>query len=80
MIINPGNETFERTFGQNVTFSCLRDGNPSPTVTWTKNDSDFIDWKSSNVTFQVNGTNYGWYLCTVENELNVASKWFHLSK
>ena len=83
MITNPGDETFNKKRGENVSFLCLGDGNPSPTITWTTRNG-VIDWKSednpSNVTFVVKAYSSGWYLCTVENKWNVAFKWFRLNK
>ena len=83
IITNPGNQTFSKKPGEEVSFSCYEDGYPTPTVTWTKDDVD-MDWKSednpSKVIFQVKESSPGWYRCKVENELNMVFKWFHLSK
>ena len=83
MITNPGNQTFSKKPGEEVSFSCYKDGYPTPTVTWTKDDV-VMNWKSeynpSKVVFQVKESSLGWYRCKVENELNMVFKWFHLSK
>ncbi|XP_066024475.1 fibroblast growth factor receptor 3-like isoform X3 [Pocillopora verrucosa] len=81
MITNPGNQTFSKKPGEEVSFSCYKDGYPTPTVTWTK-DNVVMNWKSednpSKVIFQVKESSPGWYRCKVENELNMVFKWFHL--
>ncbi|RMX51502.1 hypothetical protein pdam_00014831 [Pocillopora damicornis] len=81
VITNPGIETFNMKSGEIVSFLCLGDGNPTPTITWTMRDG-VIDWKSvndpRNVTFVVKAYSSGWYLCTVENKMNAAFKWFRL--
>ena len=83
MITNPGIETFNMKSGEIVSFLCLGDGNPTPTITWTMRDG-VIDWKSvndpRNVTLVVKAYSSGWYLCTVENKMNAAFKWFRLGK
>ncbi|XP_066024489.1 fibroblast growth factor receptor 2-like isoform X2 [Pocillopora verrucosa] len=81
VITNPGNQTFSKKPGEEVSFSCYQDGYPTPIVTWTKDDVD-MNWNSednpSKVIFQVKESSSGWYRCKVENELNVVFKWFHL--
>ncbi|CAH3162619.1 unnamed protein product, partial [Pocillopora meandrina] len=56
VIKNPGNQTFSKKPGEEVNFSCYKDGYPPPTVTWTKDDVD-MNWNSednpSKVIFQV---------------------------
>ena len=83
VITDPGNQTFSKKPGEEVSFSCYKDGYPAPTVTWTKDDV-VMNWKSeenlSKVIFQVKESSPGWYRCKVENELNMVFKWFHLSK
>ena len=83
MITDPVNQTFSKKPGDEVSFPCNKDGYPIPKVTWTKDDV-VMNWNSednpSKVTFQVNESSPGWYRCKVENELNMAFKWFHLSK
>ena len=88
MITNPGNQTFRKKPGEEVSFSCYKDGykdgypTPTPTVTWTKDD--VMNWNSEDnptkVIFQVKESSPGWYRCKVENELNMVFKWFRLSK
>ena len=81
MITNPGNQTFSKKPGEEVSFSCYKDGYPTPTVNWTKDDV-IMNWKSednpSKVTFQVKEP----WLVSLQsrNELNMVFKWFHLSK
>ena len=83
MITNPGIETFNKKSGEIVSFLCLGDGNPTPTITWTTRDG-VIYWESvnnpSNVTFVVKAYSSGWYLCTVENKVDAAFKWFRLGR
>ena len=83
VITNPGNQTFSKKPGEEVSFSCFEDDYPTPTVTWTKDDVD-MNWNSednpSKVIFQVKESSPGWYRCKVENELNMVFKLFHLSK
>nr|XP_058956779.1 fibroblast growth factor receptor 3-like [Pocillopora verrucosa] len=81
VITNPGIETFNTKSGDIVSFLCLGDGNPTPTTSWTMRDG-VIDWTSvndpRNVTLVVKAYSSGWYLCTVENKMNAAFKWFRL--
>lgn len=83
VITNPGIETFNTKSGDIVSFLCLGDGNPTPTTSWTMRDG-VIDWTSvndpRNVTLVVKAYSSGWYLCTVENKMNAAFKWFRLGK
>ena len=82
MITDPVNQTFSKKPGEEVSFSCYKDGYPTPKVTWTKDDV-VMNWNfednPSIVNFEVNESSPGWYRCKVENELNVVFKWFHLS-
>ena len=84
MITNCGSQTFSKKPGEEVSFSCYRDGYPTaPKVTWTKDDI-VMNWNSEDnstkVIFQVKESSPRWYRCKVENELNMVLKWFHLSK
>ena len=73
---HPLNET--KTEGENVTFTCDADGNPTPTFSWTKDDS--VVNKTSRITFnadkkQLTITNVdrgdsGKYICVATNGVN----------
>ena len=83
MITDAGNQTFSEKLGAEVTFSCYKDGYPTPTVTWTKDDvvmNMSSEDNPSKVIFQVKESSPGWCNCKVENELKMVSIWFHLSK
>ncbi|XP_022793668.1 fibroblast growth factor receptor 3-like isoform X2 [Stylophora pistillata] len=81
VITNPGNQTFSKKPGEEVSFACYKEGYPIPTIIWTKEDV-VTNWTSednpSKVTFQVKESSPGWYSCKVENELDTVFKWFHL--
>ena len=73
---HPLNET--KTEGENVTFTCDADGNPTPTFSWTKDGS--VVNTTSRITFnadkkQLSITNVdrgdsGKYICVAMNDVN----------
>ena len=72
---HPLNET--KTEGENVTFTCDADGNPTPTFSWTKDGS--VVNTSSRITFNENNKNLtitnvsrgdsGEYICVATNNV-----------
>ena len=62
MITNLGNQTYRKKPGEEVNFSCYKDGYPTPTVTWKKDDV-VMNWKSEDnstkVIFQVKESSSG---------------------
>ena len=79
---HPQNKT--RIEGENVTISCNADGNPKPTISWTRNGYPVDTSNNSSISFSadkkqltitdVNRTDSGEYRCVVSNSLgNVLS-------
>ena len=74
---HPQNKT--RIEGENVTISCNADGNPVPTISWTRNGSPLDTSNNSRISFsegkkQLNITNVsrtdsGEYQCVASNSL-----------
>ena len=74
---HPLNET--KTEGNNVTLSCNADGNPIPTISWTKNGYPIDTSNNSRISFSVdkkqltitnvNRTDSGEYQCVANNSL-----------
>ena len=77
-------ETQTKTEGDNVTLSCVADGNPVPTISWTKDGSSIDTSNNSKISFSANKTQLsitnvkrtysGEYRCVAKNSLgNVTS-------
>ena len=74
--IKPKNETVNE--GGNVTFQCNATGNPSPTLSWTKNGNAIINQSFNNIvltedsqTLTINNAqrnDAGIYICDATNE------------
>ena len=75
--VQPRTET--KTEGDNVTLSCNADGNPVPTISWTKNGSPVDTSYNSRIGFSkdkkqltirnVNRTDSGEYRCVANNSV-----------
>ena len=83
---NLKNETVKE--GSKVTFQCNATGNPSPTLSWTKDDN-LINQSSNNIvlsedsqTLTINNVqrnDAGIYLCNATNNVNSVSASAHLN-
>ena len=81
VISHPQNETIME--GNSVTFSCEAIGNPSPSISWTKNGFLLSNIGDPRITFtelnrkltitNVKGTDGGKYRCVASNSLGVAT-------
>ena len=83
---NLKNETVNE--GSKVTFQCNATGNPSPTLSWTK-DGNLINQSSNNIVFSqdsqtltinnVQRNDAGFYVCNATNNVNYVSASGHLN-
>ena len=55
--------------GDETTFHCNATGNPTPVITWLKDDETLAS--GENLTFTANRNHSGQYLCSAENGLGV---------